>query len=178
MKTYGFGIIGCGMTPIFTRQRLRNLITENWLPSVQGTKTMQDGVGDLYNVDSYPDYNEMLKRPDLEVVCICTYQAGRIGIRRSLQQKRGSMSSSEKPLEVTLERCDGIIQACDESGVRLCAIFNSRFTEGSQLVKRTIDSGRFGVLTLGDAYIKWFRTQEYYDSGGWRGTWKLDGGGA
>ena len=88
------------------------------------------------------------------------------------------MSLSKNRLKITLERCDDIIQACDESGVRLCAIFNSRFTEGSQLVKRTIDSGRFGVITLGDAYIKWFRTQEYYDSGGWRGTWALDGGGA
>jgi predicted dehydrogenase len=84
----------------------------------------------------------------------------------------------EKPLEITLERCDAIIQACDGAGVRLCAIFNSRFSEGSQLVKKTIDSGRFGALTLGDAYIKWYRTQAYYDSGGWRGTWALDGGGA
>jgi predicted dehydrogenase len=45
-------------------------------------------------------------------------------------------------------------------------------------MKRAVDEGRFGRLTLGDAYVKWFRTQEYYDSGAWRGTWKLDGGGA
>jgi len=45
-------------------------------------------------------------------------------------------------------------------------------------MKKAIDGGRFGRLTLGDAYVKWFRTQAYYDSGAWRGTWKLDGGGA
>ena len=45
-------------------------------------------------------------------------------------------------------------------------------------MKQAIDGDRFGRLTLGDAYVKWFRTQQYYDSGAWRGTWELDGGGA
>jgi predicted dehydrogenase len=44
--------------------------------------------------------------------------------------------------------------------------------------KQAVDEGRFGRITLADAYIKWFRTQQYYDQGGWRGTWRLDGGGA
>jgi len=47
-----------------------------------------------------------------------------------------------------------------------------------QHIKKAIDQGRFGKLVLGDAYIKWYRTQAYYDSGAWRGTWALDGGGA
>ena len=45
-------------------------------------------------------------------------------------------------------------------------------------MKAAVDAGRFGKITLGDAYVKWYRTQEYYDSGAWRGTWELDGGGA
>ena len=49
---------------------------------------------------------------------------------------------------------------------------------GQLALKEAIDGGRFGRLTLGDTYVKWWRTQEYYDSGGWRGTWQLDGGGA
>src|SRR6202011_5651529 len=84
----------------------------------------------------------------------------------------------EKPLEITLPRCDAIINACDEAGVRLCTIFPSRYTAANQALKTAIDTGRFGRLTLGDTYVKWWRTQEYYDSGGWRGTWELDGGGA
>ncbi len=46
------------------------------------------------------------------------------------------------------------------------------------MLKQAIDQERFGRLTVGDAYVKWYRTQQYYDSGAWRGTWKLDGGGA
>tara|TARA_B100000749_G_scaffold195510_1_gene151911 strand:- start:810 stop:1628 length:819 start_codon:yes stop_codon:yes gene_type:complete len=84
----------------------------------------------------------------------------------------------EKPLEITLERCDAIIESCEKANVRLCAIFNSRFSDASQLVKDTVSSGRLGQLTLGDAYVKWYRSQDYYDSGDWRGTMELDGGGA
>ncbi len=60
----------------------------------------------------------------------------------------------------------------------LSTIFPSRFHKASQHLKKAISGGRFGTLTLGDAYVKWFRTQAYYDSGAWRGTWDLDGGGA
>jgi predicted dehydrogenase len=60
----------------------------------------------------------------------------------------------------------------------LATIFPSRFHESSQLKNRAVEAGRFGKLALADAYVKWFRTQAYYDSGAWRGTWKLDGGGA
>jgi predicted dehydrogenase len=84
----------------------------------------------------------------------------------------------EKPLEITLKKCDRMIEACEMAGVQLGAIFPSRFHDSSVKLKRAVDVGRFGRLTLGDAYVKWYRTQEYYDSGAWRGTWALDGGGA
>jgi predicted dehydrogenase len=84
----------------------------------------------------------------------------------------------EKPLEITLKKCDKIIAACESAGVKLSAIFPSRFHDSSKLMKQAVDQQRFGRITLGDAYVKWFRTQQYYDSGAWRGTWALDGGGS
>ena len=84
----------------------------------------------------------------------------------------------EKPLEVTVDRIDQMVRACKDAGVSLSGIFNRRFNRGVEVLKNAVDSGRFGRLTLCSAYIKWFRTQEYYDSGAWRGTWALDGGGA
>jgi len=71
-----------------------------------------------------------------------------------------------------------MIAAGDAACGKLATIFPSRFHQSSKLMKQAVDSGRFGRLALGDAYVKWFRTQEYYDSGAWRGTWELDGGGA
>ncbi len=84
----------------------------------------------------------------------------------------------EKPLEITLRRCDKIIRECEKAGVVLSTIFPSRFHDASRELKRALEQGRFGRLTLGDAIVKWYRTQAYYDSGAWRGTWRLDGGGA
>ena len=62
--------------------------------------------------------------------------------------------------------------------VQLCTIFPSRFGDANQELKKAVTSGRFGRLTLGETTCKWWRTQEYYDQGGWRGTMALDGGGA
>ncbi len=92
--------------------------------------------------------------------------------------KAGKHVVVEKPLEITTARCDEIIQATDAAGVKLGVTFQSRFHQASQLLKQAMVEGRFGTVTLGDAYVKWFRSQQYYDSGAWRGTWKLDGGGA
>jgi predicted dehydrogenase len=95
-----------------------------------------------------------------------------------LAARSGKHLVIEKPLEVTLERCDQIIRACNVAGVKLATIFPSRFHECWLELKRAMDCGRFGRITLGSAYVKWFRTQQYYDQGNWRGTWELDGGGA
>jgi predicted dehydrogenase len=84
----------------------------------------------------------------------------------------------EKPLEITLERCDRIIDACDRRRVKLCTIFPSRFGDANQTLKKAVDAGRFGRLTLGETTCKWWRPQSYYDEGGWKGTKALDGGGA
>lgn len=177
MKTYGFGIIGCGMISDFHAAAISELEHGQLVGVSSRSADNAKRLTDKYNVDSYSDYNELLKRGDLDIVCVCTPSGAHLEPAIAAAES-GKHVVVEKPLEITLQRCDEIIQACDEADVQLCAIFNSRFTEGAELVKSTIASGRFGKLTLGDAYIKWYRSQEYYDSGGWRGTWDLDGGGA
>lgn len=177
MKTYGFGIIGCGMISDFHAAAISELEHGQLVGVSSRNADNAKRLTDKYNVEGYSDYNELLKRSDLDIVCICTPSGAHLEPAIATAAA-GKHVVVEKPLEITLQRCDEIIQACDATGVQLCAIFNSRFTEGAELVKSTIESGRFGKLTLGDAYIKWFRSQEYYDSGGWRGTWDLDGGGA
>jgi UDP-N-acetyl-2-amino-2-deoxyglucuronate dehydrogenase len=84
----------------------------------------------------------------------------------------------EKPIEVSLERADAIVAGCRINGVKLGAIFPRRLLKSVQVLKAAIDAGRFGTIVLADVYIKWFRSREYYSNGGWRGTYRLDGGGA
>jgi predicted dehydrogenase len=130
-----------------------------------------------YGCRAYAQLDELLADPEVQIITICTPSGAHL--EPALAAARaGKHVVVEKPLEITLDRCDAIIAACEEAGVRLATIFPSRFSPANIALKEAIAAGRFGRLTLGDTYVKWWRTQEYYDSGGWRGTWALDGGGA
>lgn len=83
----------------------------------------------------------------------------------------------EKPLDVTPEKARAIVDACRENRVILAPVFQNRFGAGAMKLKRALDSGRFGRLLFVSGHVKWWRSQAYYDSGAWRGTWRLDGGG-
>src|SRR6185436_8693232 len=121
--------------------------------------------------------DELLARPDVDAVCITT-PSGSHGDPAIAALRAGKHVLCEKPLEITPQRIDAILAAAKESGSLLAAVFQSRFGEGARTVKKAVEAGRFGRLTLCSAYIKWWRTQQYYDSGAWRGTWEMDGGGA
>jgi predicted dehydrogenase len=126
---------------------------------------------------AYSELEAMLANRDIHVVTICT-PSGAHRDPAVAAARAGKHVLVEKPLEITLARCDDIIRACEQAGVLLGGILPSRFTPANIALKKAIEAGRFGRLTLGDTYVKWWRTQQYYDQGGWRGTWKLDGGGA
>ncbi len=130
-----------------------------------------------YGCTPYASLQAMLQDPNIDAVSICSASGAHLNPAVEAA-KAGKHVMVEKPLEVTAARCDQIIAACHDSGVRLGVTFQSRFHRSSQLLKEAIQQGRFGRITLADAYVKWFRSQEYYDSGAWRGTWELDGGGA
>ena len=121
--------------------------------------------------------DELMARSDVDAVCITT-PSGSHGDPAIAALKAGKHVLCEKPLEITVEKIDAILAAAKESGAILAAVFQSRFGEGARTVKKAVDAGRLGRLTMASAYIKWWRTQAYYDSAGWRGTWEMDGGGA
>ncbi len=178
MARHGFAIVGCGMIAEFHTKAIQELRGAKLLACMDevpaATKKISDMVG---GCDTYSELDRMLERDDVDIVCVCTPSGAHMEPALAAA-KAGKHVVVEKPLEITLARCDKIISACDEAGVKLCTIFPSRFSEANRLVKEALDAGRFGRLTLGDTYVKWWRSQQYYDSGGWRGTWELDGGGA
>src|SRR5207248_1122376 len=79
---------------------------------------------------------------------------------------------------VRLEMIDRLIETCRAQNVRLGVTHQFRGYESYRRAKAAIEEGRLGRLFLGNAFLKWWRSQDYYDSADWRGTWKLDGGGA
>lgn len=177
MKKVGFGIIGCGNIGPVHAQAIAAVKNATLVGVSDVVEASARKLAEAYGADTYTDYKEMLKRPDLQAVSLCVPSGLRAEIAVACA-KAGKHVLSEKPLDVTTKRIDKIINATKENKVLLGCIFQSRFAEGSQHIRKALDEGRFGKLVLGDAYIKWYRSQAYYDSGAWRGTWKLDGGGA
>jgi predicted dehydrogenase len=84
----------------------------------------------------------------------------------------------EKPIDVSLAAADSLIEACERAGVCLGVSLQSRFLDAPRILKAAVDTGRFGTPVAASAYIKWYRTPDYYRSATWRGTISLDGGGA
>lgn len=125
----------------------------------------------------YTDYKEMLKDPEIECVSICT-PSGMHGQMCKDAAAAGKHILCEKPMEITKEKMDDVIEFVEKSGVKMGCVFQRRCDPKFLAVKEAIDSGRFGKVILADAYLKYFRSQEYYNSGDWRATWELDGGGA
>jgi len=173
----GFGIIGCGMISNFHAKAINDIRGAKLAACFDMFPAAADRLAQQTGCRAYHDLASLLDDPGVDIVTICTPSGAHLEPAVAAA-KAGKHVIVEKPLEVTLGRCDKIIDACRRARVVLSTIFPSRFHESAQLIKKAIDKGRFGRLTMGDAYVKWFRTQQYYDSGEWRGTWKLDGGGA
>jgi len=177
MAKIGYGIIGCGNIGPVHAAAIAAVPSAKLVAVSDVVEATAKKLSDKYGADMYLDYRKMLERKDIQAVCLCVPSGMRMEIAVACAEA-GKNVLSEKPLDVNTKRIDKIIAATDKAGVRLGCIFQSRFAEGSQLIKKALEQGRFGTLTLGNAYIKWYRSPEYYASGAWRGTIKLDGGGA
>ena len=175
--TIGFGIVGCGMIANFHAKAIEHLRGAKIVACYDTFPAMAERYAAANSVTQYKKLNDMLADPAVDIVTVCT-PSGAHRDPAVAAANAGKHVVVEKPLEITLRRCDAIINACRKNKVKLSTIFPSRFHPANRALRTAIDKGRFGKLTLGDAYTKWWRTQQYYDSGGWRGTWALDGGGA
>ncbi len=175
--TLGFGIVGCGMISRFHARALQEIPQAKIVGCTSSRIQSAEMFANEFQCRAFRSVEEMVAQDNVDIISICTPSGSHLE-PALLAAKAGKHLVIEKPLEITLERCDQIIGACTAAKVRLATIFPSRFHTCWQELKRAMDSGRFGRIVLGSAYVKWFRTQQYYDQGNWRGTWKLDGGGA
>ncbi|HEX6349633.1 MAG TPA: Gfo/Idh/MocA family oxidoreductase [Candidatus Dormibacteraeota bacterium] len=176
-RRYGFGIIGCGVIAPFHARAVAELPNAQLVAVADVVPERAAARGDEFGVDHHADPAELLARSDVDVVCVCV-PSGRhaeLGVQAAAAGKHVVV---EKPIEVRLEAADRLLAACAANQVQLAVISQHRWDAGARRLKALVDAGRLGRLILGDAIVKWYRTQQYYDSGDWRGTWELDGGGA
>ncbi|MFA6960361.1 MAG: Gfo/Idh/MocA family oxidoreductase [Opitutaceae bacterium] len=171
-----FALVGCGSIAPTHAKALAALNADALLTHCCDTNS---GLADTFAAQfglKTATFEEILKNPAIDAVSFCTPS----GLHASLGSRAlgaGKHVIIEKPMEITPETCEPLLAAQRASGKKLAIISQHRFDPSSQQIRSAIDCGELGKLVLTEARIPWYRTQEYYDSGDWRGTWALDGGG-
>jgi UDP-N-acetyl-2-amino-2-deoxyglucuronate dehydrogenase len=174
--TYGFGIIGCGtIAPVFA-DAIAQLANARLVAVSDVVAERAGALAAKHGADWHPKYEQLLRRDDVAIACVLTWSGmhADVGIAAA---RSGKHVITTKPIDVTLPKIDRLIGACREQGVKLAAIHQMRSFASFVRVKRAIDEGRLGRIHFGNVSIPWCRSQEYYDSAEWRGTWQWDGGG-
>lgn len=132
----------------------------------------------LSGIPVYTDEAEMLrKEKDLDVVHVCTPSGDHLG-PATLAMEAGKFVICEKPLEIQLDRIDRMAETAAKRGVRIAGVFQNRWHPANRALRDAAVAGRFGRIAWAGCFTPWYRPDKYYEEVAWRGTWKLDGGGA
>lgn len=171
-----FGIIGCGVIAPAHAQAIGAIPGARLVAVADVVAEKAQRLADMYSATPYTNPVEMLEREQLDVVNVCV-PSGLHGELACHVMRSGRHVIVEKPMEVSREAIARMLGVQREMGVKLAVISQHRFDPATQQVYALARQEAFGRLVLGNAQIPWWRSQEYYDSGAWRGTWELDGGG-
>lgn len=177
MTQIKFGIIGTGNIAKFHAEAIRAAEGAVLTAVCDKVPERADTFAEEMGVAAEYDLKTFLDRDDIDAVTIATPSGAHADVAIPAA-RAGKHILCEKPLEINVDRVNQIITACEENNVTLACVFQSRLNKNVQQIRKAIKSGRFGKLVLASAQVHWFRSQEYYDSGKWRGTWQFDGGGA
>lgn len=176
MKHWNFGIIGAGLIADFHAKAIQSLANAR-LTGISGSnKEKVRALAEKYNCRGFTSDEELLRSGEVDIVTIATPSGSHMEPTVAAA-RNGKHVLCEKPLEISLERIDKMIDAHSKAGTMLGGIFNYRFDETIQPLKTAIENGRFGTITCASVQVPWWRSDTYYHNS-WHGTWKLDGGGA
>jgi len=173
--THGFGIVGTGVIGAIHADAIAMVPDARLAAVTDVAVSAAAAFAAAHHCAAEPDLDALLARPDVDVVSVCVPSGlhAEVGIRAA---RAGKHLAVEKPIDVTLDAADRLIEAARAAGVALTVISQHRFDPGLIEAKTLIDEGALGRLVLGEASTKWYRTQAYYDSAAWRGTHAMDGG--
>jgi predicted dehydrogenase len=177
-KTFKVGISGAGTIGRIHAEALRTIDIAELVAVAEPRTEAGQAFVDEFGGTLFDSFIDMLAQDDLDVVIITT-PSGIHPDQTVLAARAGKHVITEKPMAITQDGLDRMIDAVEAADVRFAVIFQNRLSTDVVTVKRAIEQGVVGTPVLANGAMYWHRTQEYYEAnGGWRGTWALDGGGA
>lgn len=175
-KRIGFAIVGYGLAAKLHAQALTQLDEAKLIAIVGRNIEKASELAKNFGVEAL-SLDEALKREDIQAFIVTTPTGSHLEVVKEVAP-RGKHLLVEKPLESNLRRTDELIRTCEEAGIILGAVFQHRYDDASLMLKEYKDKGLLGRAVMGSAYVKWYRSQEYYDARSWRGRVETSGGGA
>ncbi|MGI6204400.1 MAG: Gfo/Idh/MocA family protein [Anaerovoracaceae bacterium] len=175
-----YALIGCGRIAVNHMKAAVNNELDivgmcDVIPEKIDALIEKSDVKDASGINKYTDYKEMLEKEKPELVSIATES----GIHAEIALyviEQGINVIIEKPMAMSIEDADAIIEAAERKGVKVSACHQNRFNVAIQELRKALEAGRFGKLSHGSIHVRWNRDHGYYDQASWRGTWAQDGG--
>jgi UDP-N-acetyl-2-amino-2-deoxyglucuronate dehydrogenase len=172
-----FAIVGCGVIAPMHADAIGRADGAALVAVVSRRAEQAQAFAAARGITWEPDLPSLLRRGDVDAVSICT-PSGLHAEMATAAMEAGKDVIVEKPVAITLAQADAAIATARRTGRTLAVISQLRFAPDVVEVRQAIAAGRLGRLLVADLSMKYFRSQAYYDSAGWRGTWTMDGGGA
>lgn len=178
MAQFKVGISGAGVIGQIHAEALQGLDNVELVAVAEPREEAGKAFTDKFGGSHYTSYLDLLAQAEIDTVIIAT-PSGLHPDQVVMAAEHGKHVITEKPMAITAEGLDRMVQATADAGVNLAVIFQNRLSTDTVRVKRALEAGAFGKPVLANGTMYWHRDQQYYDAnGGWRGTWALDGGGA
>lgn len=174
MEQLRLGLIGCGRVAPRHAESVTSLPGAQLVAVADLRASRAQHFATQYHAEPYTDYRGLLDRPDVDVVSICTPS----GLHAQMAidaLHAGKHVIVEKPIALSLADADRMIATAAATGRKLCVVLQNRYNPPMQELRRIVDEGRLGRLLLGNATVRWYRPQEYYEDE-WHGTLAMDGG--
>ena len=175
-----YALIGCGRISTnhikaAVNNQLEIVAVCDVLPEKMEELLGKHGLEKDTSIHRYADYKEMLEKEKPELVSIATESGIHAEIALHCIEK-GVHVIIEKPMAMSMDDANQIIQRSEEKNVKVSACHQNRFNVAVQELRKAVEAGRFGKLSHGSIHVRWNRNKGYYEQAPWRGTWAQDGG--
>lgn len=169
------GIIGTGAIAGKHAQAYKN-IGYKLTACTDRTPERGRNFAEKWDAEFVPSPEELCRHPRVDFVDVCTFPAYRLQAVEMCAQS-GKHVLVQKPMAVDLETAERMIAVARAAGIQLGVVSQHRFDDSTLFLKRAIAGGRLGEIIQADAYVKWYRSAEYY-ARPIKGSWAVEGGGA
>ena len=176
MKMLRFGILGCGTVAGYHAAAIAAVPGAKVVCACGKSPERAEEFCCKWGISRVKSYREMLERQDVDVISLCT-PSGLHGEEAVAALKAGKHLVIEKPVSIRNADADQILTLAEASNRTVGVISQMRFSDAAREIYRAMSAGAFGKLVSAALTMRYYRGQDYYDSGAWRGTQSMDGGG-